>query len=78
MGMRQLESEILFYLRRASGVNKLRVKDLCAWSTGPVEAQEGEVLFHLPTLGVTCAVRRESLGKRWKGQGALTPGEQRA
>ena len=58
MGMRELENAILAELKQVSGNPKLRLKDIMEWQTGQsLEVQEGETLFYLPELGVSCAVK---------------------
>lgn len=47
MGMRSLEAAILAELRRVENNKNLRHKDIMEWSTGKVEAKEGEKLVHL-------------------------------
>lgn len=52
MGMRELNAAMLVELRQATGLKKLRAKDILAWSTGKLEADEGEALVFLPGLKV--------------------------
>jgi len=57
MSLRTLELQILNELRIVAKNPKLRLKDLLEWRTGPIEPQEGEVVFKLPTA--YAAVRKE-------------------
>lgn len=55
--MRTLENAILIELKKVSGNNKLRLKDIMEWSTGKVEAREDEKSYFLPELKVNVAVK---------------------
>jgi len=57
MSMRTLENAILIELKKVSGNNKLRLKDIMEWSTGKVEAREDEKSYFLPELKVNVAVK---------------------
>jgi len=57
MGIRAMNAAILKELREVAGNNKIRQKDIMEWSNGKIEAQEGETLYFLPTLGVNVAVK---------------------
>lgn len=57
MGMRQLEAAILAELREVTGIKKLRQKDIMEWSTGEIEAQDGEIVIALPGVGVNVAYK---------------------
>ena len=66
MGMRQLESAICAELREVTKNPRIRVKDICEWSTGDPQVDEkSEVLIHLPGMGIN-AVILKSLDKRGK------------
>lgn len=57
MGMRELEQAILAELRQVAKNDKIKLKDISEWRTGTkLVAQQGETLFYLPVLGVSCAV----------------------
>jgi hypothetical protein len=58
MGIRQLEAEILAEARKVTGRPKLRQKDILAWSTGPVNPEDGEETIFLPGLKVSIAVKK--------------------
>jgi hypothetical protein len=55
--MQSLERAVLAELRVVAKNSKLRQKDIMEWSTGKVEAQEGETLYFLPELGVNVSVK---------------------
>lgn len=57
MSLRELEASILAELKIVANNPKLRIKDMAEWSTGPVKAQEGETLYHLPQHNVNVAVK---------------------
>ena len=57
MGIRNIEAAILGELKVVAGNNKILQKDIMEWSTGPVEAQEGEKLYFLPSLQINVAVK---------------------
>lgn len=57
MSLGRLEQAVFDELRLVAGDRKLRWKDVMEWSSGPIEAQEGEKLYHLPKLGINCAVK---------------------
>lgn len=59
MSIRQLESAITAEARRHFNNRTLRVKDLQEWSSGPIEAQAGEVVDRLPLNGVWVAIKAE-------------------
>lgn len=60
MSMRSLENAILGELRRVTGRNKLRLKDIMEWSTSEENvrkgAQETEEVVHCPLHNVWCAI----------------------
>ena len=58
MSMATLEKAVLEELRKVTGNNKLRKKDIMEWSTGEVKSQADEDLAHLPELGVNVAYKR--------------------
>ena len=58
MGMRELESAILDELKKVTGNNKLRKKDIMEWSTGTIKLQEGETVYYLPELCVNVAIKQ--------------------
>ena len=55
MSMASLEREIWAELKKVTGNNKLKIKDIMEWSTGKIEAQGEENLIHLPNLKVSVA-----------------------
>ena len=57
VSLQTLEREILKELKIVANNPKLRNKDIMEWSTTPVEAHDGETLYHLPKLGIHCAVK---------------------
>jgi len=57
MGMRQLETKILQELRIVASNKKLRQKDIMEWSSGGIEAHDGEEIYHLPELNVNVAIK---------------------
>lgn len=59
MGLRNFEAKILRVLREVAQDNTIRQKDIMEWSTSEVKAQEGETVYHLPELGVWCAVKKQ-------------------
>lgn len=56
--LRTLEAAILRALREATGIKKLRQKDIMEWRTSPIEPQEGETVIHLPDPGVYVAYKK--------------------
>lgn len=59
MSMKSLEKAILTEAKTVTKKTKLRMKDILEWSTGAVKAQEGEMLYYLPELGVNIAIKGE-------------------
>lgn len=59
MSMASIETSILYELRRITGVNSLRKKDMMEWSTGSLEPQKGEVCFNLPENQVNVCIKKE-------------------
>ena len=57
MGIMAIEKVILSELRTVTKNNKLRLKDIMEWSTGPVKAHEGEKLYFLLDLQINVAVK---------------------
>lgn len=57
MGIREVEAAILAELKTVAKNNKLRQKDIMEWSTGEIQAREGETLFHLPDLHINVCVK---------------------
>lgn len=58
MSMKSLETAILLELKEVAKNDKLRLKDIMEWQTGnTLKAQEGETLYYLPRLAVSCAVK---------------------
>jgi hypothetical protein len=57
MGIKQLEAEILAELRKLTGNNKIRQKDIMEWSTGTIRPEEGETLYFLPEIKVNVCVK---------------------
>jgi len=58
----QLETAILSELRYVSGRKSLRQEDILEWSLTPIDPHENEIVYHLPVLGVYCAVRSDVFG----------------
>jgi hypothetical protein len=63
MGLKQFEAEILAELREVAGCKSIRQKDIMEWSTGTIQAHEGEKTFHLPKMCVNVAVLVSALPK---------------
>lgn len=58
MTLRDLERAILAELKQVAQNDKLKLKDIMEWQTGKdLTAQEGETLFYLPVLRVSCSVK---------------------
>ena len=57
MGLRHLEESIVSELRRFTGNEKLRIKDMMEWSTGEIELREGEKKVFLPENRVNVAYK---------------------
>jgi len=58
MGLKQVEAAILAELKQVANNSKIRQKDIMEWQTGTdLKPQEGETLYHLPTLGISVAVK---------------------
>ena len=58
MGIKALEAAILEELREVAKRQDIRLKDIMEWRTGEgLKVQEGETLFYLPVLMVSCAVK---------------------
>lgn len=67
MGMKQLEAAILSELKEVANNNKLRLSHVMEWRTGKeIKVQEGETLYYLPKLGISCAVKLPSKVKKVK------------
>lgn len=60
MSMRDLERVIWAELKVVTGNSKIRLKDIMEWSTGPIEAENGEKLIHLPDMNVNVAYKDPS------------------
>jgi hypothetical protein len=56
MGMRDIEAGILREVKQVAKDTSIRQKDIMEWSTTEVKAHDGEMAYHLPSLGVWCAV----------------------
>lgn len=56
MSLQSLEREITVSARIIFCNSKLRVKDICEWSTGKVQPRDDEVSVELPDLGVTVSI----------------------
>jgi len=57
MSEQSLERAVLAEAKEVTGNKKLKMKDIMEWSTGEVNAQDGEKLYWLPVLGVSVAVK---------------------
>ena len=57
MSIASLEYEISVEAKAITGDNKLRMEDIMEWSTGDIEAQENEVLYHPPRMDANIAVK---------------------
>ena len=57
MSMATLEREILAEAKEVTGKKNLRMKDILEWSSGEVTAHKGEVVHHLPSVGVKIAIK---------------------
>ena len=68
MSLNQLETQIWRECQRILENPKMRKKDLLEWSTGEVNAAEGEILLRVDSLGVN-AVVLASLDKRKPSDG---------
>ena len=60
MSMQTLERAILAEAKTVLNNPKLKMKDIMEWSTGPVKAEDGEVIVELPGLGVNVAVAKSN------------------
>lgn len=60
MSLRTLELEILRELRVVAKDAKLRLKDIQEWSTGKIKPHEGEIVYFLPALKMSVAVKKGS------------------
>ena len=67
MSFAGLERAVMAELREVVNNRRLRNKDLLKWSTGQVDSEEGEVVVHLPRLGVNCAIAREHDKRQGEG-----------
>lgn len=56
MSFSTLGREVLRESRAALNNRKLRKADILEWSTGNVQAEDGEIVVKLPTLGVSVCV----------------------
>ena len=59
MSMQALERQIRLKAAEILANPKLRNKDLLAWSTGPVEPEEGEIVIRCERLGINVCVAAE-------------------
>lgn len=63
MSFASLEREVLVEARLAANNPKLRKADLMEWSSGSIEAQEGEVVIKIkaprPLAGISFAIKKE-------------------
>jgi len=58
MSMATLERAILAELMEVAKNPKIKLKNLMEWRTGKsLKCREGETLYYLPVLGVSCAVK---------------------
>lgn len=44
-------------LKVVTGNSKIRLKDIMEWSTGPVDAEDGEKVIHLPDMNVNVSYK---------------------
>ena len=58
MSMQSLKRAILAEAKEVTGNKKLRMKDIMEWSTGTVKPEEGEIVHHLPSIGVNIAIKK--------------------
>ena len=66
MSMRSFESLMLYHLRLLTGRSTLRLKDVQECRNDPIDPRATETLFHLPELGIYCAVLTTALWKKRK------------
>ena len=59
MSMATLERAILHGAREVLKNPKLRQKDIQEWSTGNIQAEDGEVVAWIPNPGVNVVVKKE-------------------
>lgn len=59
MNMQALERQIRLEAAEILANPKLRNKDLLAWSNGPVEPEDGEIVIRCERLGVNVCVAAE-------------------
>ena len=59
MSMRDFEREILAEAKSVTGNKKLRMKDICEWSTGEIEPRDDEKIIRLPKALVQIAIKKE-------------------
>lgn len=59
MGMKEIEADILRELKEVSKDKSIRQKDIMEWSTGEIKAEDGETLYKLLGLGISCAVKNK-------------------
>lgn len=63
MSFNQFESEIWRACQRELNNPRMRKKDLLEWSTGSIEAGDGEILLRIEHLGVNVVVA-QTMDKR--------------
>lgn len=63
MSMATLERAVLAGAKVTFNNPKLKMKDILEWSTGPVKAEDGEVVARVDDPGVNVAIMKE-LDKR--------------
>ena len=59
MSFASLERAVLHEARLILNNKRLRKADIQEWSTGPITAGKGEVVFRCPDIGVNVAVLKE-------------------
>ncbi len=67
MSMATLERVILAGAKVVLNNPKLKMKDIQEWSTGGIEAQDGEIVVRVPDPGVYVAVKAESDKREMRG-----------
>ena len=59
MSFNSLEKAVLQELRGVTNNPKLKIKNIMEWSTGYVNAQEGEILIQLPSLKINVVYKEK-------------------
>lgn len=60
MSFRDLESAILRELREVAKDKNIKLREIMEWRNSELKPQDGETLYHLPSLGVWCCVKKET------------------